>query len=345
MLSPCVHKALAFFRVMWQYDGIMKSLTVTKNEDGMRLDRYLMRACPSLGMSEAQKYIRLKHVKIGGKRVSQPNAHLSAGDQVDIYLGDQYFVAPSKPDALLSKFRVRIHVLYEDEHILLVDKRPGLIVHPDDGEKVDTLVTHVRAYLYQKGEYDSMAPQSFSPTPVNRIDRFTGGIVIVAKTREAMAVLSRKIRDGEVDKHYLCAALGRLRPERGTFDNYIVKNTKRVTVLERSAPGAQRAITRYNTLTHTGRISLVDCLLLTGRTHQIRAQFAHAGHPLIGDNQYGDPAVNKKLSAYQQALYAYRVTFSFAEDAGVLHYLSGQSFSVSQVPFVHTHFPDYRITE
>ena len=225
--------------------------------------------------------------------------------------------------------------VYEDENILLADKQPGLICHPDENEKVNTLLTHVRAYLYQKG---FRGANGFQPALVNRIDRFTGGLVICAKTEEAMHILNAKIRSHELTKLYLAAVHGAMRPADGTLDSYILKDAvrSRVSVLHKEAPGAQRAVTHYRTLARENGLSLVECELVTGRTHQIRAQFADAGHPLLGDRQYG-AAQDARVNG--QALYAYGLRFAFETDADVLNDLNGRSFHVKRVPFCRRAVP------
>lgn len=259
---------------------------------------------------------------------------------LNIYLNDELFEKPHRTDALLSKFHWHLNIVYEDENILLVDKRPGIMVHGDASEKLNTLVTHVRAYLYQKGEYDSMVEGSFAPAPCNRIDRFTGGIVIFAKNAAALREMDIRIRNHEVAKHYMCIIIGQMRTAHGTLDNYVLKpeGRRKVIVSDRPLPGAQRAQTRYETLAITQGLSLMDCELLTGRTHQIRAQFAHAGHPLLGDGQYGDPAEGQRFGREYQALYAYRLVFNFSDETQTLGYLNGRSFAVRDVPFVHEYF-------
>ncbi|MDL2206047.1 RluA family pseudouridine synthase [Eubacteriales bacterium OttesenSCG-928-N13] len=318
----------------------MKEYEIAAKDDGKRLDRWLKNQFPAMPVSLAQKYLRLKKIKLNGKPAKQ-DTHVASGDKVALYVSDELLVQTKKTDVLLSRFAPRLSILYEDDQIMLVDKQPGLLVHPDDNEKLNTLVTHVRAYLYQKGTYDSQDPSSFSPVPCNRIDRFTGGIVMVAKTREAMQILNQKIRQREITKQYLCIALGQLRPRQGMLEGYILKSetSSRVQVLSKSAPDAQHAQTRYQTLRAEGQLSLVECELITGRTHQIRAQFAAAGHPLLGDGQYGDPEMNRRYQRSQQALYAYKITFDFASDAGALSYLGGQTFEVLHVPFVQVYFP------
>lgn len=317
----------------------MKEFTITGKDDGRRLDKWMLAEMPLLSPGMCQKYLRLKRVRINGK-VAARDARLATGDVLNIYLNDELFEKPHRTDALLSKFHWHLNIVYEDENILLVDKRPGIMVHGDASEKLNTLVTHVRAYLYQKGEYDSMVEGSFAPAPCNRIDRFTGGIVIFAKNAAALREMDIRIRNHEVAKHYMCIIIGQMRTAHGTLDNYVLKHEgrRKVIVSDRPLPGAQRAQTRYETLAITHGLSLMDCELLTGRTHQIRAQFAHAGHQLLGDGQYGDPAEGQRFGREYQALYAYRLVFNFSDETQTLGYLNGRSFAVRDVPFVHEYF-------
>lgn len=315
----------------------MKTLTVQPADDGKRLDRWMKTNVPGLSLGLTQKYLRLKRVKVDGKP-ARGEDRLRAGACVNLYIEDEFFEPREKPDALLSRFRWKLTVVYEDENILLADKQPGLICHPDENEKVNTLLTHVRAYLYQKG---FRGANGFQPVLVNRIDRFTGGLVICAKTEEAMHILNAKIRSHELTKLYLAAVHGAMRPADGTLDSCILKDAarSRVSVLHKEAPGAQRAVTHYRTLTRENGLSLVECELVTGRTHQIRAQFADAGHPLLGDRQYG-AAQDARVNG--QALYAYGLRFAFETDAGILNDLNGRIFHVKRVPFAEELFPSFR---
>ena len=158
----------------------MKEFTIGPNDAGQRLDRWLAKAVPLLPAPLAQKYIRLKRVKRNGKG-SQRDARLERGDVLQLYINDEFFDAPTPENAFLSVAKPRLNILYEDNHLLLVDKRPGMVVHPDEGERVNTLITHIQAYLYQKKGWSPYRENTFAPALCNRIDRNTGGIVIAAK--------------------------------------------------------------------------------------------------------------------------------------------------------------------
>ena len=319
----------------------MKEFIIAAADDGRKLDKWLAREMPAVGMGQRQKFYRQKKFRLNGRHPSA-DARLAAGDVLQIYLNDELFIRPQREDPFLSKIQPHLNVLYEDENLLIVDKQPGLPVHPDAHEKVNTLIAHVQAYLYQKGEY---VPGGFAPALCNRIDRFTGGIVIAAKTQAAMRIINQKIRDREIRKLYLCIAFGVFRQREGLLDNYIIKEEgrKKVRVSTRMEPGAQRAQTKYRVLAANGELRLVECELLTGRTHQIRAQLAHAGHPLLGDGQYGDAQRSRKYGRDFQALYACRLIFDFSTDAGILNPLKGLEIAVPQVRFVREYFPEYRL--
>ena len=318
----------------------MREFTVGPNDAGQRLDRWLAKALPLLPAPLAQKYIRLKRVKVNGKG-SQRDYRLVSGDLLQLYINDEFFDRPTPENAFLSVFRPQLNILYEDEHILLLDKRPGLVVHPDEHEKVNTLLTHIQAYLYQKKEWSPYRENSFAPALCNRIDRNTGGIVIAAKTAEALRVMNQKIRDREVEKYYLCVIHGRMQPPQGRLEGFLSKDESKnqVTVHKTPVPGGRTAVTLYKTLKVQNGLSLVECELITGRTHQIRAQFAAAGHPLLGDGKYGRNRDNKRYDRKFQALWSYKLVFSFTTDAGVLEPLNGKSWQVEQVDFVEEYFP------
>ena len=192
----------------------MKEFTIGKNDAGQRLDRWLAKSLPLLPAPLAQKYIRLKRVKVNG-RGSRRDVRLAVGDVLQLYINDEFFDTPTPENAFLSLYQPKLNILYEDEHIMLLDKRPGMVVHPDESERVNTLLTHIQAYLYQKKEWSPYWENSFAPALCNRIDRNTGGIVIAAKTAEGLRVMNQKIRDRELSKYYLCAVLGHSVPPGG----------------------------------------------------------------------------------------------------------------------------------
>lgn len=322
----------------------MKEFLIGKNDAGQRLDRWLSKAVPLLPAPLAQKYIRLKRVKVNGKG-SKQDVRLREGDALQLYINDEFFDQPREDNAFLTIFKPRLNIIHEDENLLLCDKRPGLLCHPDQNEYVSTLITHIQAYLYQKQEWNPRQENSFTPSLCNRIDRNTGGIVIAAKNAEALRIMNQKIKDRELEKYYLAIIHGRMDPAEGKLENFLVKDEvkKQVSVHRRPMPGGKSAATRYRTLTSANGLSLMECELITGRTHQIRAQFAAAGHPLLGDGKYGRQRDNKNYDRKFQALYSYRLRFSFTTDAGCLEYLNHREWSVPDVEFVKEYFPGFQL--
>ena len=317
----------------------MREFTIGKNDAGQRLDRWLGKTLPLLPAPLAQKYIRLKRVKVNGKG-SARDVRLQVGDLLQLYINDEFFDQPREDNAFLAVFKPKLDIVYEDENLMLLNKRPGLLCHADEHEKVNTLITHIQAYLYQKKEWNPRDEHSFTPALCNRIDRNTGGIVMAAKNAETLRILNQKIKDREIAKFYLAIIHGRMAPPQGKLEGFLLKDESRaqVKVFHKPVPGGKSAATLYKTLKVNRGLSLVECELLTGRTHQIRAQFAAAGHPLLGDGKYGRERDNKQYGRSFQALYSYKLEFTFPTDAGLLEYLRGKVFTVENVDFVAEYF-------
>ena len=308
----------------------MTEITIQKNDAGQRADRFLSKAYPNLKTSLVCKLMRKKRIKLNGAKV-EPNAILKEGDVFRFYLSEE--LLSKKPTERANDFRdisAEINVVYEDENILLCDKPCGLVVHEDNDNSADTLINRILSYLYQKGEFDPANEQSFTPALVNRIDRNTSGIVIAAKNAEALRILNQKVRDREIEKLYLCAVFGCPKQKEATLTAYLKKLSEenRVIVSDKPQPDFLTIKTKYRVLQSKGELSLVEVDLLTGRTHQIRAHFAHIGCPLLGDGKYGENAQNKKYNAKTQALCSYKLKFKFTTDAGTLSYLDGREFSI-----------------
>ena len=322
----------------------MKEFTVTKNDAGQRLDRFAAKCAPGLPSGLLQRYFRTKDIKVNG-HWAKPDVRITEGDIVRLYIPDEFFGAEERRDgyAWLSSLRPKLDIVYEDRNILLVNKRPGMLCHAASGWSADTLIAHIQAHAYQAGQWDPARENSFAPALCNRIDRGTGGIVIAAKTADALRIMDERIRAREVVKEYLCVCLGCPAPRVGRLENWLFKDAvkNQVYVKNRPEPGASEAVTDYRVLAVGKDLSLVECRLHTGRTHQIRVQMAHAGHPLLGDSKYGVEKMNRKYRESRQLLWSYKLTFDFSDDAGALNYLDGRTFTVKNVPFVATYFRDF----
>lgn len=322
----------------------MREYYITKNDSGQRLNKFLEKAVPLLSGGMMHKYLRLKRIKVNGKR-TEAAYRLCEGDAVQLYLNDSYFEVPREEEAFRRITQPQVRIVYEDENILLADKAPGMVVHADEHGDTNTLIAHIQAYLFQSGAWNPDDAASFAPALCNRIDRNTGGIVICAKTAEALRILNERIKERELEKRYLCVVHGKPQPPEGLIENYLRRDEKRkqVTLHKTRVPGAKTAKTHYRTLANNGKLSLVECELLTGRTHQIRAHMASIGCPLLGDGKYGTNELNRPYGESGQLLYAYSLSFHFSQDAGVLSYLNGRTFRVSHIPFVEKYFPAYSI--
>lgn len=311
----------------------MREFIITKNDSGQRLNKFLEKAVPLLPGGMMHKYIRLKRIKVNRKR-TEVSYRLQEGDLVQLYINDE-FLEKAEEDTAYLRAKPELDVLYEDEHILLVNKAPGVVVHADDSGTADTLIARIQAYLFRSGAWNPEDEASFTPALCNRIDRGTGGIVIAAKTAEALRVMNQKIRDREMHKTYLCAACGTIRPKQGEITGYILRHTDehRVSVHRTQVKGSRTAVTKYRVLRETDELSLVECELITGRTHQIRAHFAWIGHPLLGDSKYGRNDMNRKYHRKTQCLCSYKLRFDFTTDAESLGYLNGLTVTVPDVEF------------
>lgn len=316
----------------------MKSFTVGKNDAGKRLDKFIQKTMPSLPASLMYKFIRTKHIKVNRKR-AEISTKLCEGDVVEAWINDEFFVLPDKKYDFMSA-PSKLDIVYEDENILLVDKKQGVLVHPDDKEYCDTLIGRIQHYLYDKGEYNPEEELSFKPSLANRIDRGTGGIVIAAKNAEALRILCDKIKYREIDKQYLAVVHGSPKEKEATLEGFLEKNeSKNKVYLKNSrSDGALTIKTRYRVIAEKDGLALIEVDLLTGRTHQIRAHMSSIGHPLLGDGKYGKLAADKKRGFTRQALYSYKLTFNFKTDAGILSYLDGKCFTADRVWFAEELF-------
>ena len=308
---------------------------IGKNDAGQRLDKFLQKRFKTMPKSMLYMYIRKKCIKINGKKCDIADK-LREGDELTFFIKDEFFDAPQEKHYDFLKAPSKLDIVYEDGNLLLLNKKPGVIVHQDKSYHFDSLVARVQHYLYEKGEYDPEADKAFAPALVNRIDRNTSGIVIAAKTAEALRVLNQKMKDRELHKYYLCVVHGTLKEKEGLLEGWLWKDESKNKVFihnQKKNPDDKAIRTQYRVLQEGNGLSLLEVDLLTGRTHQIRAHLASIGHPLLGDGKYGTNAQNKQSGLKKQCLCSYKLQFDFSTDAGTLNYLNGKTFEIKDVWF------------
>ena len=302
----------------------MKNITIKTNDANKRIDSFLQKVFPNLPESLIYKYIRTKKIKVNNKKI-KPNYRLSTEDVISLYIKDE-FLENSVSEFNFKKSPVNIDVIFEDDNLIIINKPPGLIVHPDKECKVDSLINRIKNYLYQKGQYNPENELSFAPALVNRIDRNTSGLVIAAKNAASLAILNEKIKKREINKFYLCIVTGKLEKKSDTLKGYLEKNESQNKVYIKNSYDSKSSLktilTSYKVIKEIPNYSLLEVHLLTGRTHQIRAHFSHIGHPILGDGKYGKNSINKAVKYKYQALCSYKLEFDFKSNSGILEYLN-----------------------
>lgn len=322
----------------------MKRFVIMENDAGKRLDKFVVKAAAGLNSSLMYKFIRKKQIKVNGKRC-EISYKLVVGDVVEMYINDDFFEEKDS-DFLKIAYDPKLSIVYEDENLILIDKKPGVIVHSDEKEQRDTLINQVLLYLYRKGEYIPEKESSFTPSLCNRLDKNTGGIVIVAKNAAAQRELYDIIKNRKIKKLYLAAVFGEFDKKCDTLTAYLKKDSKQNLVYVKSKPfdGSKEIITKYKVLSSNKKFSLIEIELVTGRTHQIRAHMSFVGHPVLGDCKYGRLKDNKDLPFRHQALYSYSLQFQLNDSGSMFKYLDKTIFKVDDVYFLDFFYESSKVS-
>ena len=255
---------------------------VDKNNDNLRLDKFLASKLKNLARSQIKKIILSKNVSINKKYITSPSQKIKLGNIIKIIIKEKKIdhIKPQKMD---------INIVYEDDDITIVNKPNGMIVHPGAGNKERTLVNGL-LYLYKKNL--SNLNGLSRPGIVHRIDKETSGLIVVAKNNFAHANLAKQFSNHSVKRKYLALIWGVIRPLNGRIETLLSRSKKNRQLMSVSEVAGKKAITNYKTLKvfnnkEIPKISLVECVLETGRTHQIRVHLTYKGNGLIGDKKYG----------------------------------------------------------
>ncbi len=288
----------------------MKNLIVDKKYNEKKLNTFLFDKFPDLKQNTLYKALRKKDIKVNNKRVSE-NVTIYEGDEIQVFIVDE-----------LLENNFSLDIVYEDSNIIIINKPENIEVTGDS----NSLTKYVEEYCISKGE-------NFVQ-PCHRLDRNTTGIVLFAKNEKALSILLEKFKQKEIEKYYKATVYGILDKKQDTLISYLFKDKKKSMVYISDSPkkGYLKIITSYKVIEEKENSSILDIKLETGRTHQIRAQFAHIGHPIIGDGKYGNNEINKKFNKKHQMLCSYKIVFNFKTDSGILEYLNGKKYQLGTVP-------------
>jgi 23S rRNA pseudouridine955/2504/2580 synthase len=315
----------------------MHTIEINANDSGQRLDKFLTKRFKNMPLPLMYKFIRTKRIKLNGKKAKESDK-LTTGDVLTFYISDEFF-EKGKSELAFMRVKPRLDIVYEDENILVVNKPAGLLVHSDVNEEYNTLINHIMAYLYANGSYNPEAENSFAPALCNRIDRNTQGLVIAAKNAAALKEMNDIIKNREVEKRYLAVVHGIPKQKAGTIKSFLNKDAANNIVTVKNTKNSvldKEAVTKYAVIevNKSMNLSMLEIELITGRTHQIRAQMASVGHPLLGDGKYAENKADKKIGYNHQALCSYSLKFAFKEKKEVLGYLNGLYLAAPEPDFV-----------
>lgn len=288
----------------------LSSFVVLPEEVGQRLDRYLVPVLSELSRTRIQQLITTEAIRVNG-RASKPGYLLRVGDEITV---DQDATLPQTSHAQPNT--LPLEIVYEDEDMLVINKAPGMVVHPAPGHSNDTLVNALLAYYpdLQADETDQR------PGIVHRLDRDTSGLLIVAKNARAQAALVEQMQHHEVVKRYQTLVEGVIALDQGSIDAPIGRNPRHRQQMAITTVSSREARTHFRVLERFNRHTLLLIQLETGRTHQIRVHLKAIGHPVVGDLTYGSGNVIRGSKLDRQFLHAWQLQFAHPISGKPLHF-------------------------
>ena len=308
----------------------MQEIIVTANEAGQRFDKLLAKYLNQAPKSFVYKMLRKKNIVLNGKKATG-SEKLAVGDSVKLFLADETIQKFSKTE--IVKTNVNLDIVYEDEHILLINKPVGMLSQKAE-TKDESLVEHIISYMLNTGQLTETDLRSFKPSICNRLDRNTSGLVVAGKSLLGLQTMGELIKSRSIKKYYRCLVLGEIK-KREYIKGYLTKDeiTNKVCILAKREEGAMQIETAYEPIWSNGEITLLEVHLITGRTHQIRAHLSSISHPIIGDYKYGDRNINdeykEKYGLTSQLLHAFRLELPELEEP--FSYVSNKQF-VAPIP-------------
>ena len=289
---------------------------IDKNNSGNRIDVFLSKKIHYLTRSYLKKLIEKKNLRINKKIIDTPSTKVKLNDQISLIFSED-----TKDNLIPSK--IKLNIVYEDEDILVINKPKGMVVHPGAGNYESTIANALK-YKYKNNLSDIGG--LLRPGIVHRIDKETSGLLVVAKNNFSHSVLGKQFSDHSIERRYKCLVWGVIRPLSGRIETLITRNKKNRQLMTASDMSGKKAVTNYKTIKvfygkEIPKISLLECVLETGRTHQIRVHLKYKGTSILGDNQYGKKKIKFK-----------KVNKIFSE---ILDELKGQALHAQTLGFNH----------
>ena len=308
----------------------MKIIKIKENDVNIRIDKFIRKIYPNFSLGYIYKLFRTNKIKINDKKI-KINYLLQLNDVISIYLDENSLNSiPTTPASFLSA-KSAIDVVYEDENLIVVNKPKKLLVYDEKDEKFDTLINRVKKYLFNQKKWNPDLENQFEPSLLHRLDFNTSGLVMIAKNNKTLVSLNNQIKSRNIDKYYLCYVHGKLNKNQDTLNAFWKKDNDKniVSIIGSFKTGYEPIITKYRVLSYDAKndISKLEVLLVTGKTHQIRAHMAFIGHPILGEVKYTNQSVNKSFDFDSQQLVAYKIVFNIKNDE-FLEYLNSKEISL-----------------
>ncbi|KEZ22370.1 RluA family pseudouridine synthase [Ureaplasma diversum] len=314
---------------------MLKKVTIQTNDANQRLDRFLCKYFQNLNKASIYKLIRTKDIKVNNKR-TEHNYILKVNDVVSVYTHDKFL--EKKIDLNFAKAKDELNIIYEDDHILVVHKPIGLVVHDDDKHQFDTLQNRIKKYLAKKDVYKPFNETAFVPSLCHRLDLNTEGLIVAAKSAVALKVIMEMFKNNDVLRFYQCLVYKPLPKQTDTLYHYMHKdlNTNMMIVSDLKTNLNKTAITKYKYLNQFSKYYRYEIELLTGRTHQIRAVLNYMKSPVVGEQRYITKDIDKDERFTEQCLVSYKIKFTnlakYKTDE--LMYLNNKEFVLEDIWFL-----------